>query len=306
MKTNSMSANNVEHTYKFYVGLLFNRISNMFVWDGIPPSIDNDYLSYLVFCRGAATFFKINDTLYVADCKRGGEPNEYYLPQYMILANPILGSRNMKIGEECAVIWTSSTDKLFTSDSMIFNSICPTWALIDKTAHLLAECMCSLNIAQVNTRASYLITASNTTAKNSAELALKQVYGGKPFIVANENMVGDIKSLPLATSTGLNTVKELRELHQYYLSQFYRAIGVNSNSNFKRERVIESEMVAELEPLQINIKNMLESVTKGVDEVNKLFNTNITVKLSDEWQHTLEEEENGNAVNDVERSADSV
>lgn len=280
-----MTVNDSDLNYRYYFGLLFNRLCNMIHWSGLPPSIDVQYLNQLIYLTGSATFFKENDTLYISNCVSGGELNEYYLPRFMILANPVLGSKTLEINKDCAVVWTSTTDKLYSGSILNMHGLCPTYGLIDKTAHLLAECLTSMNVAQINARASYLVTAPTSTAKTSAELALKAIYGGKPFIVANENLVGNIQALPLSSNNAVTALRDLRELHQFYLSQFYHAIGVNSTLNFKRERLISDEVKADSEPLVINIKDMIDSIKEGVKNVNRLFNTNITAELSKEWQY---------------------
>ena len=49
--------------------------------------------------------------LYACIGDRGGEPNEYYIPTRFIIANPILGSKSVKIDEDGVVIYNSEIDK---------------------------------------------------------------------------------------------------------------------------------------------------------------------------------------------------
>lgn len=286
----------VESNYRYYVGLLLNRVVNLFDWYNLPETVDKQYLCSLLFLTGKATFFKSNDKLYVADCAVGGELDEYYYPKYAILANPVLGSKSMLIGTDCVMVYTSTADKLNTNvrvGDTGYAAICPTYGLITKTAELLADCMSSINIAQKNTRASFVVTAPTDNVRVQMDMLLKRMYDGEPYTTVTDSAFADnrVTVSPLTTTVGNTTLRELRETQQYYLSQFYHAIGVDSNSNFKRERLTTAELDSESEPLQINIIDMITSVKEGIDRLNNLFGTKITVELNPQWRQLTERQD---------------
>lgn len=283
----------VESNYQYYVGLLLNRVVNLFDWHDLPETVDKQYLSCLLFLTGKATFFKKDDKLYIADCAVGGELNEYYFPKYAILANPVLGSKNLLINTDCAIVYTSTADKINNNVRMGdvgYMASCPTYGLITKTAELLADCMSSINIAQKNTRASFVVTAPTDNVRVQMDMLLKRMYDGEPYTTVTDSAFADnrVTVSPLTTTVGNTTLRELRETQQYYLSQFYHAIGVDSNSNFKRERLTTAELDSESEPLQINIIDMINSVKEGIEQVNKMFGTKITVELNAQWRQDSE------------------
>lgn len=287
----------VESNYRYYVGLLLNRVVNLFDWHNLPETVDKQYLCSLLFLTGKATFFKKDDKLYVADCAIGGELDEYYFPKYAILANPVLGSKNLLIDTDCAIVYTSTADRINNNVRMGdvgYMASCPTYGLITKTAELLADCMSSINIAQKNTRASFVVTAPTDNVRVQMDMLLKRMYDGEPYTTVTDSAFADnrVTVSPLTTTVGNATLRELRETQQYYLSQFYHAIGVDSNSNFKRERLTTAELDSESEPLQINIIDMINSVKDGIVRVNKMFDTHITVELSPQWQQLTERQEN--------------
>lgn len=286
----------VESNYRYYVGLLLNRVVNLFDWHNLPETVDKQYLCCLLFLTGKATFFKSNDRLYIADCAIGGELDEYYFPKYAILANPVLGSKNLLINTDCAIVYTSTADKINNNVRLGDNGYmasCPTYGLITKTAELLADCMSSINIAQKNTRASFVITAPTDNVRVQMDMLLKRMYDGEPYTTVTDSAFADnrVTVSPLTTTVGNTTLRELRETQQYYLSQFYHAIGVDSNSNFKRERLTTAELDSESEPLQINIIDMINSVKEGIKQVNKMFGTKITVELNAQWRQLTERQE---------------
>lgn len=294
----------VESNYQYYVGLLLNRVVNLFDWHDLPETVDKQYLCSLLFLTGKATFFKSNDTLYIADCAIGGELDEYYFPKYAILANPVLGSKNLLINTDCAIVYTSTADKINNNvrvGDVGYMASCPTYGLITKTAELLADCMSSINIAQKNTRASFVVTAPTDNVRVQMDMLLQHMYNGEPYTTVTDSAFADnrVTVSPLTTTVGNSTLRELRETQQYYLSQFYHAIGVDSNSNFKRERLTTAELDSESEPLQINIIDMINSVKEGIDRVNRMFGTSITVELNAQWRQ-LTERQNSEVLRGVQ------
>lgn len=286
----------VESNYRYYVGLLLNRVVNLFDWNDLPKTVDKQYLCSLLFLTGKATFFKSDNALYVADCAVGGELNEYYYPKYAILANPVLGSKNLLINTDCAIVYTSTADKINTNVRMGdngYSATCPTYGLITKTAELLADCMSSINIVQKNARASFVVTAPTDNVRVQMDMLLKRMYDGEPYTTVTDSAFADnrVTVSPLTTTVGNTTLRELRETQQYYLSQFYHAIGVDSNSNFKRERLTTAELDSESEPLQINIIDMINSVKEGIEQVNRMFGTHITVELNPQWRQLTERQD---------------
>lgn len=304
------NAKNTEDNYNYFVALLYNRIVNMFDFKNLPEGLDESYLRFLLFCNGYAVFFKQDGKLYVDGAALGGEPDVTYSPTLAIIANPRLKSGNLVIGKDCAVVYTSTADRTAHRTppfSPIKTSVCPTRQLLEKMAEVLAENFTSLDIAQINSRATCIVTAPTSETKAGVEQTLNAIYEGKPYVVAVDSPILDsnVNTLPLVSSRGDETIKNLRELYQFYLSQFYHAIGIDSNTNFKRERLIQAELDAEGEPLLINILDMINSVKRGISEVNELFGTSIEVELNEEFRKTEQETNEEKSPIDAPRGEES-
>ena len=82
------------------------------------------------------------------------------------------------------------------------------------------------------------------------------------------------------------------DIQQYFLAQFYHAIGVNSNFNMKKERLVSDEIAVNDIATEVNIKSMLEMRENNIQSLNNLFNIDCSVRLSDVWkQNTVEKTE---------------
>lgn len=273
-----------EQMYNFYFTWLLSKLHEIFVWENLPDGVDETFLNNCLFLDGNVTFFAQNGTIYAMNCGLGGGIDEYYRPTTAILANPILGSKQMKIGEECIVMWNTKNDE---------DAICGIRGLenlIHQTATLLTDNMISINCAQVNTRIQALIVADSTPQKNSAEMIMKDLYAGHPYKVLEDTMIDKIKVNPITANPGAN-ITELVELHQYIIANYYNNIGIKTNYQMKKERMITDEINSLNDFLAVSLDAMLSSRLAAVEQINEMFGTNISVKLKDYLQIFIEDNE---------------
>lgn len=263
----------LEYLYMRFRKKLIDTAASVLTWENLPPSFDETFLNTELIENGIIGIIKENDTLYTVRGNWGGEPNEYYKPSQFIYANPVLGSGSPTIGENVAVI------HLTTEDANPFTLTGGLSMLIDSTAMLLADNILSLNVAQKNTRAMLIADADNEQTRNSAEQVLKSLYNGEPYKVVLKKMTDSFTVNPLSTVRTADAMKQLIENHQYILSQFMQELGINSNYNMKRERLISSEVALNAECLDTLIDDIEENVNRGVDMCNSMFGTNIKFRV---------------------------
>lgn len=263
----------LEYLYMRFRKKLIDTAASVLTWENLPPSFDETFLNTELIENGIIGIIKENDTLYTVHGNWGGEPNEYYKPTQFIYANPVLGSGSPTIGDNVAVIY------LTTEDANPFTPSGGLSMLIDSTALLLADNILSLNVAQKNTRAMLIADADNEQTRNSAEQVLKALYNGEPYKVVLKKMTDSFTVNPLSTVRTADAMKQLIENHQYILSQFMQELGINSNYNMKRERLISSEVALNAECLDTLIDDIEKNVNRGVDMCNNMFDTNIKFRV---------------------------
>ena len=83
-------------------------------------------------------------------------------------------------------------------------------------------------------------------------------------------------------------------------------LGIQSNYNMKRESLNSSETTMDESVLLPLIDDMLNERKIGLEKVNKMFGTNITVKLSSSWEKIREEIKNELAKQELESSQEST
>lgn len=286
----------VDFNFKTYFDLLVNKVSRMFVWDNLPETVDQRYLETLLLLNGKAAFTKVNDKFYVVRGNWGGEPNCYYQPTIWTMANPILGSKTLRIRQLDGTESVEGLDAILigNSDVDLLRNNCETgglYGLIYQTAGLLADNISSLNVSQINGRVSVLYTADSEAEALTGEKVLQDIYEGKPYKILSQNILEKIGVNPVAAQGQSNTLMSLIEAHQYILAQFFNEIGIGGNWNMKRERINTAETELMTDSLDINIQSMLKCREEAVKKINELYGLNISVKLNEAVYKEEEDED---------------
>lgn len=273
-----------------HVSYMLNRTQRMFEYKGLPDSIPARVLELYLQMNGNACFYKYNDTLYVFTGGMGGEPDVYYRPTIYTIANPALKlSKSLKIDTECVVV---PNDSLYVGLMPLF----------ERYGTAIMETELSLKIATTNARLTSFISAPDDRTKKSAEKYLTDLENGENGVAAENAFLDGIRVQPYGVA-GSRTFTDLIELEQYWKASEFNEIGLNANYNMKRESLNTSESQMNNDALLPLADDMLNQRKIGMEKVNAMFGTNITVDFASSWEDNAEEIElehdnmNGGAVN---------
>lgn len=262
---------------KSYIRYYLSRLESMFEYEGLPETVPAKWLERLLMITGSCAWVKTEeDGLFVNRAAPGANLDIYYIPQDILIVNPYAkGLKNSpyKRDEDCILMLNDTYAQ----------GLMP---LIMKYSSMLVENDISLNIASIMSRATMILSAADDKTRASAELFIKHLFEGKldiigetPFLIANQD-----KSLSVNQLTKANdTLTELIEYHQYIKASFYNELGLQSNYNMKRESINSNESQLNEDMLHPLIDNMLKERQEGIDRVNKMFGTNISVKFGSAW-----------------------
>lgn len=262
---------------EYYIKDTLIRTQKMFKYRNLPKTIPKEQLELLLQRNGYAVITKVNGELYAFYGGLGGEPNEYYLPTIATVANPALKfSKSMEIDKECIVI----------KNDVMFMGLMP---LIESTSYLLAQADISFKYALINGRMKAIVTAPNDETKASLDEMFKQIEKGSSLkVVVDDDLMNELKVSPYGSNdNGIDII----ELKQYIIGSFYQKLGIQSNFNMKREALNSAESALNDDILYPLIDEMLEERQKGVEKINELYGTNISVELSSIWKQLRDQEE---------------
>lgn len=266
-----------ENSIALYVQTMLNRTQQIFEYKGLPETIPARMLELYMQRYGFACITKVNGELYAFNGGLGGTGESvYYQPTFCTVSNPALNfSKQLEIGTDCEIIRNDAN----------YLGLFP---LFVRYATALAENDLSLDMANTNMRAQFAISAPDDASFESAMQFLEDLKAGKASAIASNEFLDGIKINPMMQAS-LHTLQELTEYQQYIKASWYNEIGLNANFNMKRENLNESETEMNFDALIPLIENMLSERKEGIERINKLYNTNISVSLRGVWEKTVNE-----------------
>ena len=261
-----------------YTKTMLNRTQKMFKYNGLPETIPQEDLELILQTFGSATIAQVDGKLYAFRSSLGGLPNAYYRPTLSIVANPFLKfNKTLEIDKDCVVI----------RNDPLYAGLIP---IIEKNSYLLAEADISFKFAAINIRVPAIIGAPNDNIKEEAKSFLRQVEEGAELgVIGDDDFFGRIQVYDYAKAE--YGIQHLIELKQYIIGTFYQDIGIRSSFNMKREAINEAEAGMSDAILFPLCDLMLEERKKGLEKVNSMFGTNITVEFDSVWERLREEDQ---------------
>lgn len=258
------------------ISRMLEKTIKIFKYDGLPETIKAKDLETQLQVGGFAIWKEVDGKLYTFHGGLGGQPNPYYLPTIAVVANPALKyNASLKIDEECVVML----------NDYYYEGLMP---LFNRYGNLLMEAELSLRNAIFNARVPALIQADNDETYASAVEFFKEIRKGNFGIIATKEFFEGISSTEFYKEA---YIKDLIEAIQYIKGSWYNEIGLNAAFNMKREAINEAEATLNEDILYPTIDLMLECRQKGLDRVNEMYGTNITVSLDSVWEKNVIKDE---------------
>ena len=272
------SNTNLTYYFKRY---LLQKVFSVFKWD-LPESWNKDYFRYVLYLMGYITIVE-TDTFGVIPQLSGLRGyNVFYAPTHAIITNPLIsGILEPQIDVQCTVI------KL-TPDYMGVGD------LISYYADMMALTAEAAGMNVVNSKLAFIIAARNKAMAESMKKMYDQIQSGNPLVVFDSKYAPeDDKTLiefytqnlreNFIAPDALLTMKKLE-------NEFATKIGLANVNSEKKERLTNEEVEANRDETYCIAEDWLESLKKGCDKANKMFD----LKLSVDWRFPHEQSNNFN------------
>lgn len=264
-----------EQCIRNYVIYMLDRTQRMFEYTGLPDTIPKRMLELQLQVNGFSCIAEHNGELYAYWGGLGGEPDVYYRPTICVVANPAQKfSKQFRIDEDCVII---------RNDAFLYGMM----PLFRRYASAMVENDLSFMMASINSRIQALITAPDDATRAAGEKFLEDVVDGKLGVIASNEFLDGLKAQPVQGS--MRTFTDLIEYQQYLKASWYNEIGLNANYNMKREKLSTTESQMNNDALLPLVDDMLEQRRLGVERINEMFGTNISVDFASSWKKLIEE-----------------
>lgn len=270
-----------------FIDYNLDKLQQIFVYANLPDTIPSVELEKLLLRRGHCFITKVNNELYALSGGFSGEVDVYNNPRFYTVTNVALNlSKTYEIGIDGV---------LFKNDFNIVGVL----PLIKKYGALMTEAEISMNTASILSRIFMLISADDDKTKASADLFLSKIYNGEFSIIGENPFFNGVKMQTMPNGNS-RYISQYIELIQYYKASFLNEVGLNANFNMKRERLNNNEVALNIDSIFPFVDNMYTERQKAIDEINKMFGTDIIVDYNSIWKTNHEEMEKTTAIEDVE------
>lgn len=255
-------------SFMYYVRALFRKAMSIYEFKNIPENWDFDYFLSILLSQG---FITVTDTpLGVVPLRCGiSGINVYNNPTTVIIANPVLGSLERTIDENCTLI------KIAYDYRGIMD-------IVYRYATLLSECDSSISVNLMNSKVAFIGLVESKAQANSMKAMYDMISKGEPAVFVKGSQINSDTIL-------YNHVKEnfvagdIQILKRKIMSEFLTEIGVNNANTDKKERLTDNEVEANDSEIQLNAGYWLDNIKEGLEKTNKMFNLNLTVNLKDTY-----------------------
>lgn len=268
-----------------YIQYMFDRTNTMFRYSGLPDTIPEPMLEYMLQIYGSVGIVEYHGDIYALNGWFGGAPDPYYRPTMFVTANPALGlEQNYRVVNHLPPFDRNTWEEMppcvrFLNDSQIIGLL-PMFA---RYAWQMVENDISIRSAQINIRSQHIIVADSGPEIESARAYMADLEAGHLSAIMKTKFADGVSVTNVANGQS-NVVMQLIELQQYLKASWYNEIGLNSNFNMKSQYISSEEINSSADIMLPLIDNMLEQRQQAVDAINKWFGTSISVEKDSAWE----------------------
>ena len=268
-------------TLNYYIDTLFRKAMSIYKFDGMPETWDYDYFVSVLLSEGHICITDTALGVLPLRCGLAGL-DVFQHPNTCIIANPILGSLERSIGDDCALVKIQYN----------YGSIMP---IIIRFASMLAQCDSSISVNLMNSKVAFIGLCSSKQVSESMKRMYDEISEGKPAVFVKGDQINGDNIL-------YNHVKEnfiagdVQILKRKIMAEFLTEIGVNNANTDKKERLTDNEVEANDSEIQLNAGYWVDNIREGLEVANKLYGLNLTVELKNTFNTEVNEYDDTSAT----------
>lgn len=256
---------------------VLNKTLTMFLYSNLPNSLPIEELEKILQLSGVGFITMIDEELVILK-------GAYNYDKVDIYNRP--SEINCYLPDKKQYKMFNISDGVIIKNDYLERGLLP---IFKKWGYLINESELTLIIANRYKRMVKTFIANDDPTAESVRTYLTKVDNGESSVITS-NILWD--SIKIDGESNTNTLHELIEYDNYIKSELYKEIGLYSNDNMKKERLISSEVENGMNSIYPLVDNMLNCRKQAIDVINKKFNTNIEVEFTSSWEYRLNLGEN--------------
>lgn len=255
--------------FRYFVKYLFQKLVSIFDFKNLPDYWAENYFKYVLLGYGYIAVFDDKEYgIIPQQCTLSDNITLFFQPKNALITNPILKYKQLEIGKDCELI------KIQPDYSNPMD-------IVSTYADLLSIAMETTAVNLMNSKASFIFFAESEAIANTYKALYDEMSSGKPFSVISKDLKNEDGSnnwdfftqnvgQNYITDRILNDMKTIED-------QFNTKIGIPNANTQKRERLINSEVMANDVDTQALIRVWLSTMKEGIAKVNSHYGLNIDV-----------------------------
>lgn len=254
-----------QSTFSDYYHRLALLARSVFKWEGLPEGIKDRYIERYLFNQGRCIFFEDKTKgLMVTGATDGGWLNYYDEPTFF---TPVAThyQRWQPLENHVACVEIRNNDEAI-----------PTHRTIMQYAARLTDIQRTIDVNIMAQKTPAFIRAT----KNQ-KLTLVNMYaqwrGNEPLVMADENLIANPLEV-LRTDAPVVFDKLHIEKNKLW-NECMTFLGVNNANTDKRERLVDDEVQANNQQIELSAQVMLKAREDAAKEINRIFGTSIKVSM---------------------------
>ena len=265
-----------DRCFKIWIEKLMPVVSNIFKYENLPANLPQWELESRLIINGRAVVFKdkkygiVTSFGYTSGVDIYNHANEFGYTQ------PILGSNDgMTNLVDGVIVYSTNIDKVYGGGAVGRRLL--------YYADLLSDIDVSKQLLLIGGRSTQSVIAKNDNAFRELKKFTEALINGDLTVPKIESGVLDsVESIfKDVRQQGVYTLADLDLAQQNILKIFYTDFGIPYGYE-KSERLIVPEIAANNAMIDINVIDMLKCRQAGINAINDLYGTAITVRMENE------------------------
>ena len=282
---------------------------NRYHFENLPETVSERVLLESLLWYGCAAFFEKDGSIFCLPCAPTGDGFNIYgeVGQVWVF------SRNGMLNETVDVYIHGSDENAFLEKTngagtrsnlrgVVVWENATRYPFINQTlffSQAISDSMRTLDVCRKNIKNPYVIVSEESSINTVKEFFDKRDNNEDYIISTGIFPVNKVNVLPLVTnSDNLNAITALIE---WYESKYRELCGIDNNAQIdkKGENLIQAEVSINDQYTDMSIDKIIPYMQFGLDDVNKIFGTNIRVQKNAVETSVQEKGENDNDNKDV-------
>lgn len=248
--------------FNYYAKYFLQRAMSVYKFT-LPETWDKSFFTYVLFCNGFVSVFDTSEYGVIPMNATLGGLNIYYQPKNAIIANPLLGNKELEIGKECELI------KLMPDYGNV----------MDIVSHYSAQAALLYELTNQNSceaRLAHIFASDDKSSAKTFKEAMDAIFSGEQCVAVGEKKLFDAEGKPkwqlFENNLSANFIApKIVELMNTIECQFDTEIGIPNANTDKRERLITDEVNANNVETFTKASLWLENIKDGFARVRARY-----------------------------------